>query len=261
MVIGFIFGGGSLPTLLLEEQPHSICAILGDLPTNIHLAKKHQNFAITQVPQIIDFFKQNDVTHICLAGFVRKPKISMQIFNIRLAPLLFRLIFLSNKGDNSLLTQIISYIENKGFKVLAATEIIPSLLVKAGILTNSRPSANHHKEISLACNFLHDISKYDVSQACIVQNNNITALEGIEGTKNMISRMAIFNKNAILVKMPKAGQTLKADMPTIGIETIEDCVKTNISGIAIKAEQTIVLNINEVIKTANENGIFIISIA
>jgi DUF1009 family protein len=261
MVVGFVFGGGSLPRLLLEEKPHSICAILGDPPTNIHLAKKHQNFSIMQIPQMLDFFKANAVTHICLAGFVKKPNIDLQMLNIRLAPLLFRLICLSNKGDNSLLTTIISYIENKGFQVLAATEIIPSLLVKAGVLTNSRPDANHYKEISLACNFLHDISKYDISQACIVQNNTITALEGIEGTKNMISRMTTFNKNAILVKMPKAGQTLKADMPTIGLETIEDCVKANISGIAIKAEQTIVLNINEVIKTANENGIFIISIA
>ncbi len=64
----------------------------------------------------------------------------------------------------------------------------------------------------------------------------------------------------ILVKMPKVGQNLKVDMPTIGIETVKDCVSCGICGIVIKAESTIFLNQNEAISLANESGIFILSV-
>ena len=260
MKVGFVFGNGSLPCVLLEKLPNSVCVILDEVPNNIGNAEVYQKFSLTQIPQMLDFFESNSVTHICLAGFVKKPQIGMKMLNFRLAPLLFKILFLPNKGDNALLTTILSYVEEKGFKIISATEILPSLLAKSGVLTDAKPSLNQEKEINLGINFLEDISKYDISQACIVQNHAITALEGIEGTKKMINRMAEFNNNAILVKMPKIGQTLKVDMPTIGIETINDCIKANIVGIAIKAEQTIVLDFDTVIKKANENGIFIISV-
>ena len=174
---------------------------------------------------------------------------------------MWKILTLPNKGDNHLLTTILSHIQSKGFKVVSATEIIPNLLTKEGCLTKARPSNKHEHSIKLAVKFLNDISKYDISQACVVENSCITALEGIEGTARMIARTKEFNKGeAILVKMPKAGQTLKADMPTIGLETVKQCVDANIQGIAIKAESTIVLNKEEVIQLANDAGIFIVSL-
>ena len=262
MKIGFVFGNGSLPELLLEKCPQSVSVLLGNAPKNIKAAEVFQNFQITQIPQMLDFFKANKVTHICLAGGVTKPKLDLKLLNFRVFPLLWKILTLPNKGDNHLLTTILSHIQSKGFEVIAATEIIPNLLVKEGCLTKTRPNKECNNSIKLAVQFLNDISKYDISQACIVENSCITAVEGIEGTARMIARTKEFNKGgAILVKMPKHGQTLKVDMPTIGIETIKQCVDANIHGIAIKAESTIVLHKDSVIQLANDEGVFIMSVS
>jgi DUF1009 family protein len=259
--IGFVFGNGELPILLLEKCPQSFCALIGNTPSNINICKKFQHFQITEIPQILDFFKENGVTHICLAGGVTKPKLNIKLLNFRILPLLWKILTLKNKGDNNLLTTILSYIENKGFKVISATEIIPDLLTQEGCLTNIKPKNHHFSSIKLAINFLNDISKYDISQACVVENDCITALEGIEGTAQMIARTKEFNKgDAILVKIPKKGQTLKVDMPTIGIKTIKQCIEANISGIVLKAESTIILNKEEIIALANQKNIFVYSV-
>jgi DUF1009 family protein len=260
MVLGFVFGNGGLPSVLLGQNSGAVCVLLGDVPHNIENAKVYKRFELTQIPHMLDFFKENGVTHLCLAGFLKKPTISMKMFSFRLAPLLFRILMLKNKGDNSLLTTILNYIEGKGFKIVSASELVPSLLVNGGVLTNARPSAWQNQAVQLGVSFLNDISKYDISQACVVSNGGIVAVEGIEGTQQMIQRMAGYGNGAILVKMPKNGQSLKVDMPTIGIETVLDCAKSGIAGIAIKAEATIVLDMDLTVKTANDNGIFIVSV-
>ena len=246
--------------MLIEKYPRSICAFLDSKPANIDLAKTYEKFTITQIPEILDFFRKNGVTHICLAGSVKKPKITLKMFTVKFAVLLFKLLKLKNKGDNTLLTTIMRYVSAKGFTMIGATELIPSILAEEGLLTQTGVTKSNKESIDFACKFLNDISKYDISQACIVQNHTITALEGIEGTAAMITRMKPYNDGAILVKMPKIGQTMKIDMPTIGIETIHQCASSGIKGIAIKAEATIILDKEQTIKEADKNGIFITSI-
>jgi DUF1009 family protein len=261
MKIGFIFGNGSLPEELLSKYHNCVCALIDSKPKNIHNAIEFQCFKITEIKKIITFFKKNQVTHICFAGGVQKPKISLKLLNFQTISILFHILFLPNKGDNFLLNAVVSFIKKQGFDVISPTELLPNLLTSSGCLTKTKPKILHEKSIELGKKFLNDISKYDISQACIVENSCITALEGIEGTKSMILRMKEFNKNdAILVKMPKVGQNLKVDMPTIGIETVRDCIEYGICGIVIKAESTIFLNQDEAITLANESGIFILSI-
>ena len=57
--------------------------------------------------------------------------------------------------------------------------------------------------------------------------------------------------------MKKTGQTTKADLPTIGVSTVEKCHQSNIIGIAIQANTTLVLDKENIIKKADELGLFI----
>lgn len=260
MILGLVCGNGNLPAVLLEKHPYCICALLGDEPVNINLASKYQKFTLTQIPEILDFFKKNGVTHICLAGSVKKPKITIEMFGIRAISLALRLLILRNKGDNTLLTTLLNYITERGFVMTGITELAPSILAKEGVITKIGITTADKRSIELACKFLNDIAKYDVAQSCIVQDCTITAVEGIDGTATMIVRMKAYNDGAILVKMPKVGQTMKVDMPTIGLETIHQCISSGVKGIAIKSQETIILDVERVVEVANQNGIFIISI-
>ena len=65
------------------------------------------------------------------------------------------------------------------------------------------------------------------------------------------------NINGILIKFPKKKQDLRADLPTIGLDTLRDCKKSKIKGIVLKSNQNIILDKNKCIGFANKNKIFI----
>ena len=67
-------------------------------------------------------------------------------------------------------------------------------------------------------------------------------------------------KKGILIKLPKAKQDLRVDLPTIGIDTFKDCNKVGIKGIVVKSNQNIILNKEVCIKYANKNKLFLIAI-
>lgn len=263
--IGFVLGSGTLPESLLKKASENgvkaYCAVLQEDPSNVELAKKSQRFGMFQVGEILAFFKKNNVRKICIAGGVKKPKISFNVLNWKNVRLVWKLLRLKNKGDDALLTNVVSFVKKEGFEVVSATEFMPSLLVRRGNLTKRVPSKSEMKMVGIAVEFLGAVSKFDVSQACVVENDCVVALEGIEGTKEMILRMKNFVKGgAVLVKMPKVGQSLKVDMPTIGIETIRQCVESGFVGIVIKAEEVMFLNQKEAIELANESDVFIVAV-
>ena len=67
-------------------------------------------------------------------------------------------------------------------------------------------------------------------------------------------------KKGILIKLPKAKQDLRVDLPTIGIDTFKDCKKFGIKGIVVKSNQNIILNKEISIKYANQNNLFLIAL-
>ncbi len=63
--------------------------------------------------------------------------------------------------------------------------------------------------------------------------------------------------NGMLIKFPKKKQDLRADLPTIGLETLKDCKKVNIKGIILKSKENIILDKKKCISFANKNKMFI----
>ena len=60
--------------------------------------------------------------------------------------------------------------------------------------------------------------------------------------------------------MKKNNQTRKADLPTIGPDTIEQLYRAGFAGMAIDSDNCLVLSIEKVIDLANKYNIFIYGI-
>ena len=65
------------------------------------------------------------------------------------------------------------------------------------------------------------------------------------------------NQDGILIKFPKKEQDLRADLPTIGLDTLKDCKKVNLRGIVLKSKQNIILDKKKCVIFANKNNMFI----
>ena len=67
-------------------------------------------------------------------------------------------------------------------------------------------------------------------------------------------------RGGVLVKLPKPGQEIRADMPTIGPDTVADAVAAGLAGIAVGAGNTLVLDQAGLVAAADAAGIFIVGI-
>ena len=139
--------------------------------------------------------------------------------------------------------------------------VIPELTLKKGFYTILKPSKKEREEILKGTQTLKKINSYNHTQAVIIRDNKVISRETRKGTKEMINSIPKSKiKKGILIKLPKAKQDLRVDLPTIGIDTFKDCNKVGIKGIVVKSNQNIILNKEVCIKYANQNKLFLISI-
>ena len=102
-------------------------------------------------------------------------------------------------------------------------------------------------------------------QAVVVKNGRVLAIEAAEGTDVMLERVACLEaisvkRSGVILKSAQINQDNRVDMPTIGPNTIKNVVKANLSGIAITADNVIVLDLQKVIEMIEDNNLYFIVI-
>ena len=105
---------------------------------------------------------------------------------------------------------------------------------------------------------LNNLNSHDHVQGLIIRNNKVIKKENSKGTKKMLQSIDKAKKpEGILIKFPKKKQDLRADLPTIGLDTFKDCKKANLKGIVLKSNQNIFMDKNKCVSFANKNKMFI----
>jgi len=171
-------------------------------------------------------------------------------------------------GDDAVLQMVIKIISTLGAKVIGAHEIAPGLLATTGPLGGQKPAEEDLKDIRGAAEAALALGKLDVGQGAVSVGGRIVALEGVEGTDAMLARVAALRaegrisprRKGVLVKLCKPQQDIRADLPTIGIETVENAKKAGLAGIAVEAGRALVLDREAMLKAADEAGIFVCGI-
>ena len=171
-------------------------------------------------------------------------------------------------GDDAVLQMVIKIIGTLGAKVIGAHEIAPGLLATTGAFGTQKPAEDDLKDISRAAEGALALGKLDVGQGAVSVGGRIVALEGVEGTDAMLLRVAALRaegrisprRRGVLVKLCKPQQDVRADLPTIGIETVENAQKAGLAGIAVEAGRALVLDRDAMLKAADQAGIFVCGI-
>ena len=149
--------------------------------------------------------------------------------------------------------------ENK-IKVIKLNTYNPELTLTKGCYTKAKPSVIDKLTIKKGIQILNKSNSYNHVQALVINNQKVVSLEKRKGTKDMLKSIRNNNlQNKLLLKMPKSKQDLRADLPTIGLDTIKDCKKANIRGIVVKAGQNIFLDKHKGLQFANKNNIFVMA--
>ncbi|MBP7710416.1 MAG: UDP-2,3-diacylglucosamine diphosphatase LpxI [Rickettsiales bacterium] len=262
-----IFAGrGSLPKMLISDcqkkgRKFLVFLLEGEKYEIDYSAFNPITVGYGEVEKFLAAIHQNEIKNLVFIGGVTKPNFSSLKVDKRGAGLLAKILANKILGDDAVLRAVIKFFEKEGLKILRIDELLDCVISKKSTLTKHQPTKENLEDIALGVKAIKSFSNFDVGQSLVIAQKQIIAVEALEGTDEMIKRCAglkvEYKNNAVLLKMKKAKQSMKADMPTIGVETIKNCFESKIGGIAIQANSTLVLDKAEVIKKADELGLFL----
>ena len=162
-------------------------------------------------------------------------------------------------------TALNKVLEKRGFKILAAQDLAPELTFeKPGVQTRIKPKKSDMADIERAVDVSHTIGAADIG-ASVVVDKQVIAVEAAEGTAKMLERVVDMRKSkkrnsGVFAKMTKPGQDLRIDIPAIGVDTVRAVAAAHLHGIVVNTKTCFVVDRENVIKAANELGIFIVAI-
>ncbi len=263
--VGIIAGDGDFPLEVIrsiknQKKDVFVIGIKGSASKEIE-NYPHSWIRMGQIGSAIKILKKNNCRELILIGGVRKPNVWLLFPDFGALKLFFRLIFLSRKGDASILKELIYFLEeDHHFNIIGAEKYISHFLISEGPLSERSLTADNRRDIKLAIKKCHEIGLNDIGQACVVVDGKVIISEDISGTDEMLKKI-ISNNNykgrGVLVKMTKPLQDRRVDLPAIGIRTLELINKIGLSGIALESNSAFISEKNKVIEYANKNNLFI----
>jgi len=271
--LGIFAGGGDLPLKLAEAcrthgRPFFVIGIEGSAGPEIE-AFPHAWAGIGAIARAHKLLKDQGCAELVFAGIVKRPdfkNIKLDHKGVRLLP---KVVHAAARGDDALMTAVLQDFEREGFKVVSVSNVLSDIIVRPRVLTTRAPSDRDMRDIVKAIEVVRELGKLDVGQGAVVCEGLVLAVEAAEGTDAMLDRCAQLPPNirgsaearrGVLVKIPKPHQEMRVDLPTIGVPTVEKAAEAGLTGIAVRAGATLILNEVEAIARANALGLFVIGI-
>jgi len=166
-----------------------------------------------------------------------------------------------DRRDDSLLLGLIREFRDEGFDCVSALDLCPELLVREGVLTRRKPTSSEEQDIRFGWKMARELGRLDIGQSVMVRENNVLAVEAIEGTDQAILRAGtLCGRSAfVVVKVAKPQQDMRFDVPTVGTMTIETMKQAGAKVLAIEAGRTILLDEVQTIARADELGLTLVA--
>ncbi len=272
--IAIVAGSGAFP-----REVAAACRAAGDEPVTIALRGFADRVTRREAAAVVDMLDPAGlIAHLAalrpdgvvLAGGVLRPgplAVASAYAAFRNRNEIARVLAL---GDDGLLRAVVAFIEEHGWPVLGADAVAPALLAREGALTVREPDADHEAAIRTGRACLAALAPFDVGQALVVSGSRILAVEGPEGTRAMLARVAEMRRKGrlrkddppgILVKAAKAGQDRRVDLPAVGPLTVSEAAEAGLAGIAVAAGDVILIEREELVRAAERRGLFVAGFA
>lgn len=261
-------GSGPLPARIVtaaRAAGHHVLVLAFHGTTDPALVEsvEHRWLHVGAVGGAIDALHQAAIQDVVLIGAMQRPALSELGLDRRGMSLLAR-TGLRRLGDNQLLSAIVAELEAERFRVVGADSLLADVLAREGALSRLEPDADALNDIALGVEVVTHLGDLDIGQAAVVQQGVVLGVEAIEGTDQLVSRcgrLARPGRGAVLVKLKKPGQERRADLPTIGAETIRVAAAAGLAGIAVQAGHCLVIDRDDLRAAADRAGMFVIGIS
>ncbi len=261
--IGMIAGNGRFPFLVAEQIKKQgdrviTVALKEEADKNIESVSDETVWlSVGKLQKIIDALKQRNVDTAVMVGQVKHVKIYSAItMDLRALKVMSSLV---NKKTDTILGAVVREFEKDGISFLPSHLYLKHLLAEKGLIVGKKLNSDENKDAEFGFKMAKGIAGLDIGQTVVVKDKSVLAVESVEGTDECIKRaFALGGENAVAVKVAKPNQDFRFDVPVIGLNTIETLKNNKIRAMVIEAGATLILDKDEVLQKAKENGVTII---
>jgi DUF1009 family protein len=271
--LGLIAGAGRFPFLVADgarRAGRSVVAVglRGLTDPAIHEHADHFRWSgVVRLGHWIRVFRRMGVREAIMAGSVRKSDMYVRFRLLRFIPdwTSFRLWFFEvpDRRNDTILRAVAGRMAQKGITLVNSIQYCPDHLPGPGVLTKRQPSPALEKDIAFGWRIAKEMGRLDVGQSIAVKEQEVIAVEAIEGTDRMIERAGQLCRHGgwTLIKVAKPDQDLRFDVPTVGPQTIENLHRHGATALVIEAGTTLVVDREELIERAEQLGIVVVAVA
>ncbi len=268
--LGLICGGGRFPFMIAEGARRAGRHVIGlgikgfADPGLAQVTDEFYWIGVLKVGQWIRVLRRRACTQVIMAGAVHKTDAYSEPKLLQFRPdwttlgLWFKV---PDYRSDTLLKTLANHLTERGIFVEDCIKYTQEALAQVGCLTSLKPNALQESDIEFGWQVAKELGRFDVGQAVAVKEQNVIALEAVEGTDRMIERASRWCSSGgwSLVKVSKPSQDMRFDVPTVGPTTIEMLRRHSAAALCIEAGKTLIVDPQATIALADKYGIVIVA--
>lgn len=265
--IGLIAGKGDFPVLFAKaafsmKRPLIVFGVEGYTDRRVEeFAAESYYVDLGSLEKLVENIKRSGIKEAVLAGGVPKKEIYNPSFQMDdSAKSLIHTT--KNKGDDHLLRSFQVFLKVKcGVSILDSRIFLKNTTATRGVMTARKPTPEEIRDLRLGWKVARGIGRMDIGQTVVVKNGVVLAVEAIEGTDKAIERGSELGRGgAVVVKAAKPNQSLRFDLPCVGMETLETLKNSSSKVLGVEAGKTIMIFKEKLIEMANQNQMTIVGL-
>jgi DUF1009 family protein len=266
--LGLIAGSGELPILVAKGARAAgrrvVCVgIHGAFDERLPALCDHFDSAgLVQIGRWVRLLRRGGANQAIMVGGVRKTrmhdpwKLFRQVPDLRAAWLWYRRLR-HDRRNHAVLAAVADELASCGIPLMDSTTFIQDHLASAGVMGRVQPDATSMADADFGWPLLLQAVELDIGQSMAVRDRDVIAVEAIEGTDAMIERAGQLcrARGWTLLKTAKAAHDRRADVPTIGVATIERVAAAGCRCIVVGSGRVILVDRPAVAQAADRLGV------
>jgi len=269
--LGLIAGEGVFPLLVARGARAAgrkvICAAFSknawpDLEREVD---HFEWVGILRINSWINVLKSASVHEAIMVGRVQKSQMYDRwryfryVPDLRTAKLWFKTLR-HDKRPQAVLQALVNELSSEGINLIDSTKYCAEHLATPGVMTRRQPSESQWRDIHSGWAICQAISRLDIGQSIAIFDQDVIAVEALEGTNAMIERAGTLCKvpGWTLIKVANKQQDMRMDVPTIGVTTMEKLREARAGCVVLEPGKTVLLEKQKVLELADRYRIAIV---
>lgn len=270
-ILGVIAGGGVMPFMVVESAKKAgLRVVVVGLrewadPALAEVADVFYWSGVSKLGRFIRLFLREKAFRAIMAGSVTKSDMYRRFRIIRNLPdwtsLKLWFFRVPDKRTDSLLSTVADMMAERGIYMEQCVKYCMDSMAPEGVLTRSQPSAAQWTDIEFGWPVAKEMGRLDIGQSIAVKEQEVIAVEAMEGTDRMIERAGGLCRHGgwALIKVAKPNQDMRFDVPTVGSDTIENLKQHGAKMLVIEADMTFIVDREKMIDRAERYGIIVVA--